>query len=80
MPDFPDLERFPAPAGSVDDPAACAAWDAMTQADRDAVTQVYVNMGRAIAARITRIAHTPPMMATNFKDFEILKVVFSADI
>lgn len=50
LPDFSDPERFPASAGPVDDPAARAAWDAMTQADRDAVTQVYVNMGKAIAA------------------------------
>jgi cytochrome c peroxidase len=33
----------------VDDPAARAAWDAMTPADQDAVTQVFVNMGKAIA-------------------------------
>lgn len=50
LPDFSDPERFPASAGPVDDPAARAAWEAMTQADRDAVTQVYVNMGKAIAA------------------------------
>lgn len=50
LPDFSDFERFPASAGPVDDPAARAAWDAMTQADRDAVTQMYVNMGKAIAA------------------------------
>lgn len=50
LPDFSNPERFPASAGPVDDPAARAAWDAMTQADRDAVTQVYVNMGKAIAA------------------------------
>jgi cytochrome c peroxidase len=50
LPDFSDPERFPASAGPVDNPAARAAWDGMTQADRDAVTQVYVNMGKAIAA------------------------------
>jgi cytochrome c peroxidase len=50
LPDFSDPERFPISAGPVDDPAARAAWEAMTQADRDAVTQVFVNMGKAIAA------------------------------
>lgn len=50
LPDLSDPERFPASAGPVDDPAVRAAWEAMTQADRDAVTQVYVNMGKAIAA------------------------------
>jgi cytochrome c peroxidase len=34
----------------VDDKVTRAAWDAMTQPDRDAVAQVYVNMGKAIAA------------------------------
>jgi cytochrome c peroxidase len=50
LPDFSNFDRFPVSAGPVDDPAARAAWEAMTQADRDAVTQVYVNMGKAIAA------------------------------
>jgi cytochrome c peroxidase len=50
LPDFSDRARFPDVAAPVDDEAARAAWDEMTQADRDAVTQVYVNMGKAIAA------------------------------
>ena len=50
LPDFSDRERFPEVAGPVDDPSAHAAWDAMTIADRETVTQVYVNMGKAIAA------------------------------
>jgi cytochrome c peroxidase len=50
LPDFSDFERFPASAGPVDDETARAAWDSMTQDDRDAVTQVYVNMGKTIAA------------------------------
>jgi len=50
MPDFSDQSRFPALAGPVDDPAARAAWDAMSPEDQDAVTQVFVNMGKAIAA------------------------------
>jgi len=50
LPDLSDRTRFPDSAGPVDDPSARAAWDAMTQEDRDAVTQVYVNVGKAIAA------------------------------
>jgi len=50
LPDFSDRTRFPNVAGPVDDEAARAAWDAMTPADRETVTQVYVNMGKAIAA------------------------------
>lgn len=50
LPDFSDRNRFPALAGPVEDPTARAAWDAMTPEDRDAVTLVFVNMGKAIAA------------------------------
>ncbi len=37
-------------AGPVSDPVASANWDAMSAADRDAITTVYVNLGKAIAA------------------------------
>jgi len=50
LPDFSDPARFPAIAGPVDDPEALAAWEGMTATDRDLVTQVFVNMGKAIAA------------------------------
>lgn len=50
LPDFSDQDRFPAVAGPVDAPAARAAWESMASADRDAVTQIFVNMGKAIAA------------------------------
>ena len=50
LPDFSDRSRFPDAAGPVEDKVARAAWDAMTPEDREAVTQVYVNMGKAIAA------------------------------
>jgi cytochrome c peroxidase len=50
LPDLSDRSRFPEAAGPVDDPTTRAAWEAMAPADRDAVTQVYVNMGKAIAA------------------------------
>lgn len=50
LPDFSDPARFPAIAGPVDDSSAMAAWEEMTTSDRDLVTQVFVNMGKAIAA------------------------------
>ena len=50
LPDLGDSARFPATAGPVEDSVARANWDAMTPADRDAVTRVYVNIGKAIAA------------------------------
>ncbi|MBE0684490.1 MAG: cytochrome-c peroxidase [Anaerolineaceae bacterium] len=50
LPDFSDPERFPAIAGPVDEAIALAAWEGMTTSDRDLATQVFVNMGKAIAA------------------------------
>jgi len=47
---LPDLSRVPKIAGPVDDPAARNAWEAMTPAQRDDVTRVFVNIGKAIAA------------------------------
>jgi len=47
---LPDLGSLPAHAGPVPDPAARAAWDGMRAADRDTVSQVFANLGKAIAA------------------------------
>jgi cytochrome c peroxidase len=45
LPDLSNLTRFPA-SGKPGDPS----WQAMTTADQDAVTRVYVNAGKAVAA------------------------------
>ncbi len=50
LPDFSDTTRFPESAGPVSDETASAAWNAMTEEDQETVTQVYANMGKAIAA------------------------------
>ncbi|MBK9782139.1 MAG: hypothetical protein IPP55_19225 [Anaerolineales bacterium] len=50
LPDLSDRTRFPKAAGQVDDPTVRAAWEAMSPADQKTVTQIYVNMGKAIAA------------------------------
>ncbi|MGH2393931.1 MAG: cytochrome-c peroxidase [Candidatus Limnocylindria bacterium] len=50
LPDLGDDGRFPAMAGPVSDPVARASWDAMSPGDRDAITTVYANIGKAIAA------------------------------
>ncbi|HEX8599676.1 MAG TPA: cytochrome c peroxidase [Chloroflexia bacterium] len=59
LPDFSDRTRFPEKAGPVDDPVAAAAWKGMTDADRNAVTRVYSNLGKAIAAYERRIVPGP---------------------
>jgi cytochrome c peroxidase len=47
LPDLPDL---PEHAGPLDDPKVAANWESMSAADRAAVTHIFVNMGKAIAA------------------------------
>lgn len=56
---LPDLSAIPRAAGPVPDPAARAAWDAMSDEQRVAVTQVYVNIGKAIAAYERRLQYGP---------------------
>jgi cytochrome c peroxidase len=56
---LPDLSRIRAHAGPVDDPAARAAWARMTTVERDRVTAVFVNMGKAVAAYERRITYGP---------------------
>ncbi len=56
---LPDLRGVPAAAGPVADPAARAAWEKMPAGQRDAVTQVFVNAGKAIAAYERQIQHGP---------------------
>jgi cytochrome c peroxidase len=48
--ELPNLSRVPEQAGPVEDAAARDAWTALSDAERDGVTRVYVNMGKAIAA------------------------------
>jgi cytochrome c peroxidase len=52
---LPDLSNVPRVAGPVSDAAAAAAWKAMPEEQRLAVTQVYVNIGKAIAAYERRL-------------------------
>ena len=56
---LPDLRGIPPAAGPVPDPSAAQAWSALTQQQRDAVTSVYVNIGKAIAAYERRIQYAP---------------------
>lgn len=47
---LPALAHLPANAGPVADTAAHATWDAMPKTDQAAVTRIYANMGKAVAA------------------------------
>lgn len=50
LPPAETMRRLPESAGPVEDPADRARWDAMSEADRDAVTAIFVNVGKAIEA------------------------------
>jgi cytochrome c peroxidase len=58
QPDISDRTRFPEAAGPVADESARAAWEAMSPADRETVNQIFVNMGKAIAAYERQIMPT----------------------
>jgi cytochrome c peroxidase len=47
---LPDLSNLPRNAGPVTDATAAANWAAMSKQDQEAVTRIYVNMGKSIAA------------------------------
>jgi cytochrome c peroxidase len=50
LPELADFDRFPDAGGPVDYPPYRAAWESMSQADRERTTEVFVNAGKAIAA------------------------------
>ena len=56
---LPDLASLPSSAGPVDDPVARSAWDSLTTADRDTISRIYANMGKAIAAYERKIMPGP---------------------
>ena len=52
---LPDLSRVPRSASPVADREAASAWNALSTAQRDDVTRVFVNVGKAVAAYERRI-------------------------
>lgn len=56
---LPDLSGVPRSAGPVSDPEAAFAWSSLSAAQREGVTRVFVNIGKAIAAFERRIDPEP---------------------
>lgn len=56
---LPDLSTLPLNAGPVEDAIARAAWEAMSPEERARVTQIFVNLGKAIAAFERQIMPAP---------------------
>ena len=50
LPDLSDIKRFPENAAAVGGQAASKRWYEMSERDRKAITRIYVNMAKAIAA------------------------------
>jgi cytochrome c peroxidase len=61
---LPDLSAIPRVAGPVADPAAARAWRGLPPDARDRVTEVFVNLGKAIAAYERRIEPGPTRFDT----------------
>ena len=47
---MPEVNHLPVVTGSTQSSEAIAAWEALSPQDREAVTRIYVNMGKSIAA------------------------------
>ncbi|KLK90480.1 hypothetical protein AA309_25565 [Microvirga vignae] len=56
---LPKVNQLPVQAGPVDDPESTRAWAAMPEIDREAVNQVFANIGKAIAAYERTIQPAP---------------------
>ncbi|MFM9435139.1 cytochrome c peroxidase [Janthinobacterium sp. CG_23.3] len=54
---MPDLARLPANAGPLGSPSEQSAWRGMDEAARDAVSRIFANMGKALAAYQTTLGH-----------------------
>lgn len=56
---LPDLSAFPAHAAPLADPESRAAWEQLTAVQQTTVTQIFVNIGKAIAAYERTLRFTP---------------------
>ncbi len=59
LPELDDKSRFPERGGPVEDPELAAAWEGMQREDREAITRVFVNLSKSIAAYERKILHGP---------------------
>ena len=83
LPELGDRTRFPHAAGPVDNAQWRSAWQAMTPPDRNLVTRVFVNMGKAIAAYERLLQPAPArfdeyVQAVLSNDNEAAERIFSA--
>lgn len=83
---MPDVSHLPANAGPVIDENAQETWDAMSAEDREAVSRIYANMGKAIAAYERKIlpgesrfdSYVEAVIAGDFEQAETILTVEEA--
>ena len=59
IPDISDSKRFPKQAGPIKNISARKAWQGMTKDDQKIITDIFVNIGKVIAAYETQLQHAP---------------------
>ena len=59
LPDITNPSRFPIAASPVGEQPVRKAWQGMSAADQKAVSRVFANIGKAIAAYERRLIHGP---------------------
>ena len=75
---MPEVDGLPASAGPVADTAAHAAWTRMPAVQRDDISRVYANIGKAIAAYERRIEYGPSRF-DRYADAELAGRTHTAD-
>lgn len=82
MPDISDNKRFPLHAGPVKDPQAQSAWNSMSNPDKETITYIFVNIGKAIATYESQLLPAPSrfdqyVKALNNEENNKLQEIFS---
>jgi cytochrome c peroxidase len=85
MPNLSNTKKFPGYAGPTKDRHAAQAWKSMQPEDRKAITQIYVNMGKAIAAYEHKLRPAPAKFdhfakAVIYKDAVAMQKSMSNDV
>jgi cytochrome c peroxidase len=81
---LPDLSHLPERAGPVEDAQARAAWEALAERDRQVVSRIYANIGKAIAAYERRLLPGPARFdayveAVLAGDYGLARKLYTAD-
>lgn len=84
IPDITDLRRFPEHAGPVAEQTAHNAWDNMSANDKKIITDIFVNLGKSIAAYEKQLQPAPSrfdnyIRAISTQDSTQMREIYSND-